>query len=184
PLWGVGVVRSNEPPHGGSTADWSARRGNTRSSLTWPRSWIGPQPSASTAAGRGRLVMTHQTGVDVDYQALFQRASLAATLEACEECLTEIGQSLESVTAPADRARLLMCRARVRSNQWRTADVCDDARAAMRLFEMAGKREQAVDAASLGAAHASRLGELSLASELATKSILALDSVTDDLRVE
>jgi diguanylate cyclase (GGDEF)-like protein len=128
--------------------------------------------------------MTHQTGVDVDYQALFQRASLAATLEACEECLTEIGQSLESVTAPADRARLLMCRARVRSNQWRTADVCDDARAAMRLFEMAGKREQAVDAASLGAAHASRLGELSLASELATKSILALDSVTDDLRVE
>ncbi|HBW21655.1 MAG TPA: hypothetical protein DEH11_22910, partial [Actinobacteria bacterium] len=123
--------------------------------------------------------MEHSTGSGVDYQALFERASRAATPEACEECLTEIGRSLESVTAPADRAGLLMCRARVRSNQWRTADVCRDARAAMSLFEMAGEPEQAVDAASLGAAHASRLGELSLASELATKSILGLDTVTD-----
>lgn len=129
--------------------------------------------------------MKQKSGASIDYQELFRRASLAATPQACEECLTEIGQSLESVTAPADRARLLMCRARVRSNQWRTADVCDDAMAALRLFEMAGELQQAIDAASLGAAHASRLGELSLASELATRSILDLDSVTDDrLRVE
>jgi diguanylate cyclase (GGDEF)-like protein len=129
--------------------------------------------------------MKQMSGASTDYQELFQRASLAATPQACEECLTEIGQALESVTAPADRARLLMCRARVRSNQWRTADVCADAMAALRLFEIAGEFQQAIDAASLGAAHASRLGELSLASELATRSILDLDSVTDDrLRVE
>jgi diguanylate cyclase (GGDEF)-like protein len=129
--------------------------------------------------------MKHMSGASVGYQELFQRASLAATPQACEECLTEIGRALESVTAPADRAQLLMCRARVRSNQWRTADVCDDAMAALRLFEIAGEFQQAIDAASLGAAHASRLGELSLASELATRSILDLDSVTDDrLRVE
>src|ERR1022692_2101410 len=129
--------------------------------------------------------MKQMSGASTDYRELFQRASLAATPQACEECLTEIGRALESVTAPADRARLLMCRARVRSNQWRTADVCDDAMAALWLFEIAGEFQQATDAASLGAAHASRLGELSLASELATRSILDLDSVTDDrLRVE
>lgn len=125
----------------------------------------------------------------IDYQALFRRASLAATPEACAEFLAEIEQALESMTAPADRARLLMCRARARANQWRTADwrtadVCDDARAALRLFEMTGEQEQAADAASLGAAYASRLGELSLASELAVKAILALDWVTDEYRVE
>jgi len=55
----------------------------------------------------------------------------------------------------------------------------------MTLFEMAGDTELAIDAASLGAAHASRLGNVSLASELATKSILGLDSVEDDrLRME
>jgi diguanylate cyclase (GGDEF)-like protein len=129
--------------------------------------------------------VSQNTGVRVDYESLFERASLATTPAACEECLAEIGRALESVTAPAGQARLLMCRARVRSNQWRTAEVCEDARAAMTLFEIAGEPNLAVDAASLGAAHASRLGELSLASELATKSILALDSVTDDrLRVE
>jgi hypothetical protein len=120
----------------------------------------------------------------IDYQALFRRASLAATPEACAEFLAEIEQALESMTAPADRARLLMCRARARANQWRTADVCDDARAALRLFEMTGEQEQAADEASLGAAYASRLGELSLASELAVKAILALDWVTDEYRVE
>lgn len=82
--------------------------------------------------------MNQKSGASIDYQELFRRASLAATPRACEECLTEIGRSLESVTAPADRARLLMCRARVRSNQWCTADVCDDAMTALRLFEIAG----------------------------------------------
>jgi diguanylate cyclase (GGDEF)-like protein len=120
----------------------------------------------------------------IDYQALYKRACLAATPDACAELLAEIEQSLESVTAPVDRARLLMCRARAEVNQWRTADVCDDARAALRLFEMAGEQELAADAASLGARQACRLGELSLASELAVKALLALDRVTDEYRVE
>jgi len=72
-----------------------------------------------------------------------------------------------------------MCRARVRSNQWLTREVCEDAVAAMTLFEMAGYDELAIAAASLGAAHASRLARFSLASDLATKSILGLDSVND-----
>ena len=55
----------------------------------------------------------------------------------------------------------------------------------MTLFEVAGDTELAIDAASLAAAHASLLGNVSLASELATKSILGLDSVIDDrLRME
>ena len=62
-------------------------------------------------------------------------------------------QALASVTAPDDQARLLMCRARVRSNQWLTHKVCEDAVAAMTLFDVAGCTELAVAAASLGAAH-------------------------------
>ena len=93
-------------------------------------------------------------------------------------CLNEINEALARAAAPADRGRLLMCRTRLSSNQWRTADVVADARRAMTLFEEAGDGESAVDAASLAAAHASRLGELSLASDLATKCILALDWVT------
>ena len=55
----------------------------------------------------------------------------------------------------------------------------------MALFEIAGDNELAADAASLGAAHASRVGNVSLASQLATKAILGLDSVNDDrLRME
>ena len=55
----------------------------------------------------------------------------------------------------------------------------------MALFDLAGDTELATDAASLGAAHASRLGDVSLASQLATRSILGLDSVkTDRLRME
>jgi two-component system cell cycle response regulator len=122
--------------------------------------------------------------VGIDDQTLFRRASLAATPEACVMGPPARAPPLASVTAPVDRARLLMCRARIRSNQWRTADVIDDARAAAQLFELAGEHGLGVAAASLGAAHASRLGDLSLASELAAKSILALDSVTDELRVE
>ena len=78
-----------------------------------------------------------------------------------------------------------MCRARVRSNQWRTAAVYEDAREAMRLFERAGEGDLVVDAASWAAAHASRMGELSIASDLATRSLVALQSVEDDrLRME
>jgi diguanylate cyclase (GGDEF)-like protein len=78
-----------------------------------------------------------------------------------------------------------MCRARVRSNQWHTAEVYEDTRAAMRQFEKAGEGALVVDAASWAAAHASRMGELSVASDLATRSLLALESVEDDgLRID
>jgi len=121
----------------------------------------------------------------IDFEALFERANRAATPEACDATLAEIGLGLQSAGSPGDKARLLMCRARVRSNQWLTREVCEDAVSAMALFEAAGDQARVLDAASLGAAHASRLGELSLASELATKSLMGLDSVQDDrLRLE
>ena len=72
-----------------------------------------------------------------------------------------------------------MCRARVRSFQSLDREACDDAVAAMTLFETAGDTDLAIDAASLATAHASRLGNVSLASELATKSVLGLDTVND-----
>ena len=119
------------------------------------------------------------------FHSLLERTRLATTPEDCEACLPEITRALESATAPIDRARLLICRARVRSFQSLDREACDDAAAATTLFEMAGDTELATDAASLGAAHASRVGNVSLASELATKSILGLDSVKDDrLRME
>jgi diguanylate cyclase (GGDEF)-like protein len=124
-------------------------------------------------------------GREANFSDLLARATRAATDEDRERCLADIEQELTSAVHPADRGRLLMCRARVRSNLWQTAAVFEDASAAMRLFELAEEPDLAVDAASWAAAHASRLGELSAASELATRSLLALESVTDDrLRVE
>jgi diguanylate cyclase (GGDEF)-like protein len=122
---------------------------------------------------------------EVNLDALLERTRLASTPEACEACLPEITRALEALTAPGDRARLLICRARVRSFQARDLEACEDAAAAVTLFEIAGDIELAIDAASLGAAHASLIGNVSLASDLATKSILGLDSVSDDrLRME
>ncbi len=121
----------------------------------------------------------------VGYDDLFARASRAATDAECEQVVAEIELLLRSAVDPADRGLLLMCRARVRSNQWRTAAVYEDASEAMRLFERAGEGDLVVDAASWAAAHASRMGELSVASELATRSLVALESVEDDrLRME
>ena len=129
--------------------------------------------------------MDDPSDAHIPYEELFERSNTAVTDEECKGCIAEIERALESVSATAGRARLLMCRARVHSNQWRTAEVCDDAKAAMSLFERAGERDMAAEAASWAAAHASRLGELSLAAELATKSLLALESVTNDrLRLE
>jgi len=111
----------------------------------------------------------------VDLQALYERASRAATPAEIAACQEVIERALASVADPVQCGRLLMCRARLRSNEWRTADVVADAQSALRQFEEAGDADGAVEAASLASAHASRLGELSLASELATKCILALD---------
>ena len=121
----------------------------------------------------------------VRYNDLFARASRSATDEECDQVVAEIELLLRSAIDPADRGLLLMCRARVRSNQWRTAAVYEDAREAMRLFERAGEGDLVVDAASWAAAHASRMGELSVASELATRSLVALETIEDDrLRME
>jgi len=110
-----------------------------------------------------------------DFDALYGRATRAATPAERDACEAEIDRGLAGTADPADRGQLLMCRARLRSNQWRTTDVVADAQSALKLFERAGEEELAVEAASLASAHASRLGELALASELATKCILALD---------
>jgi len=125
-------------------------------------------------------------GWDADIDALLERTFLASTPADCERCLPDIARALASATQPLERARLLTCRARVRSLQLHFSEACDDCAAAVALFESAGgDSELAVDAASLGAAHAARLNNVALASELATKSILGLDSVTDDrLRME
>jgi len=129
--------------------------------------------------------VNERVGTQVDFDALLERTRLASTPEACEECLPEIARALEYVTASGDRARLLICRARVRSFQSLDREACEDAAAAMALFEMVGDTELALDAASLCAAHASLLGNVSLASDLAAKSILGLESVNDDrLRME
>ena len=123
---------------------------------------------------------------DAGIDALLERTFLASTPADCEGCLPDIARALASATQPLERARLLTCRARVRSLQLHFREACDDCAAAVALFESAGAdSELAVDAASLGAAHAARLNDVALASELATKSILGLDSVTDDrLRME
>ena len=118
------------------------------------------------------------TGIDIE--DLFKRASTATSAEGRANCLREIDSLLPRASGPAERGRLLMCRARVYSNGWETAKVVEDARAATELFEEVGETALMLDAASLTAAHASRLGALSLAIEMATKSILGLDSVNDD----
>jgi diguanylate cyclase (GGDEF)-like protein len=129
--------------------------------------------------------MNEASSSAVPYSQLFERATRAATDEERELVMAEIEPMLRSARDPGDRGRLLMCRARVLSNQWRTAAVYDDAREALRLFERAGEGDLAVDAASWAAAHASRMGELAVASDLATRSLLALESVEDDrLRME
>ena len=124
--------------------------------------------------------VTESLKCEVDCDALLERTRLASTAEACAPCQPEITRALEAVTAPFERARLLLCRARVRSVLGLARESCADAIEAMTLFEMTGDPELALDATSLATAHASRLGIDSLASELAAKSILGLGSVDDD----
>jgi diguanylate cyclase (GGDEF)-like protein len=109
-----------------------------------------------------------------------QRARSATTRSERASCLHDVEVALERAASPLERAELHLCRARVHSNQWQTAEVLRDALSAMALFEEAGHPDRALTAASLAAAFASRLGELSLATDLATKAILGVGSVTDD----
>ncbi len=111
---------------------------------------------------------------------LSERALVAASPEDRARCLQDIQAALEEASAPIERGRLLICRAQMRHNQYEYRQVLDDARAAMALFEEAGEAGLAVDAASRAGVLASRLGELSLAADLVTKTVLGLASVHDD----
>jgi len=111
---------------------------------------------------------------------LSERALAAASPEDRARCLRDIQAALEKASGPVERGRLLICRARMRHNQYQYRQVLDDTRAAMALFEEADEAGLALDAASRAAVLASRVGELSLAAELAIKTILGLDSVDDD----
>jgi diguanylate cyclase (GGDEF)-like protein len=124
--------------------------------------------------------MSAGTDARADMDALYRRADIAASEEERAECLCDIEVALTAVDEPWQRARLLMCRTRVRSSRWQTREVLQDALAAMSLFEEAGDTEGALEAASLGAAFASRLGEMSLAAELATGCILSIDFIAED----
>ena len=78
------------------------------------------------------------TTTRADWDALYLRAETAASAKERASCLRDIEAALEVVEEPGERARLLMCRTRVRSNQWHTREVLQDALAAMSLFEEAG----------------------------------------------
>ena len=125
---------------------------------------------------------TTRPGADIG--VILQRARRALSPEDRADCLREIDAALDISASALERAQLFMCRARVHSNQWQTRGVLEDALAAMALFEQAGEAGPGADAASLAAAFASRLGELSLAAQLATKSLLAIGSVDDGLVIE
>ena len=129
--------------------------------------------------------MTIPARVGVDFAGLSERAETAASGAERAACLRALDEALAGTVSLEDRGKLLLLRARVHSNDWRTAEVLVDARAALACFEGAGDDEAALDAASLAAAFASRLGELSLAAELSTRCIVSLDEVRDDrLRIE
>ena len=116
----------------------------------------------------------------VDVGGLAERATKATSQEDRAECLADIEGALEGATSLGERARLLLCRARVRTNRWQTREVLEDALAALALFEQAGDVDGTLDAASLGAGWAARLGQLSLAAELASKCIVGLGDVVDE----
>ena len=121
----------------------------------------------------------------IDHAALRERANVATSAQAREECLTDIERAYESTSDPVVRGQLLLCRATVLENEWRTGEVIADLERAMALFEAAGEPELAIEAASWASAFASRTGDLTLAVDLATRSILALDWVASgDLRIE
>lgn len=93
--------------------------------------------------------------------------------------MDEIAGALAKTSNPADRAALFMCRAQARSNQLDAREGVADALEAMDLYEQAGRVGPSLEAASLAAALASRVGELSLAAELAMKSIAGARSLGD-----
>ena len=73
----------------------------------------------------------------IDLEALYAAASRAARPAAIGACERQVEQALATTTDPVVRGRALMCRARLRSNQWHTAEVVAAARSATELFEEA-----------------------------------------------
>lgn len=123
--------------------------------------------------------MSAVTGARFDLAALRERAETASAQERAN-CIREIEGALATADGPAERADLLMCRALVLANQWETREVLQDALAAMALYEEAGAVDAVLNAASLGAGYAARLGELSLGVELAVRCILGMGSLTNE----
>ena len=119
-------------------------------------------------------------GGEDSIEALSERTLTAASPEDRARCLRDIQAGLESASHPTDRGRLLICRARMHHNQYQYRETLDDTLMAMALFEEAEETGLALDATSRAAVLASRLGDLSLAAELATKTALGLDLVDDD----
>jgi len=149
------------------------------------RAALGVDRSVPSAVRRARRLVRVAVNTPIDHASLIERAARATTPKAREECLADIGRAYESTTDPVDRGRLIMCRARILENEWRTAEVVADLKRAIALFDAAGESDLAIEAASWAAAFASRTGDLTLAVDLATRCILALDWVADgNLRVE
>jgi diguanylate cyclase (GGDEF)-like protein len=111
---------------------------------------------------------------------LLDRARAAATAEERAGCLIDVEAALRDPADLMERAHLLMVRARLHANQGHLSLVVEDAVASMALFEELGEADLAVDAASFAAACASRVGQVSRAAELATKTVVGLDSIEDD----
>jgi diguanylate cyclase (GGDEF)-like protein len=112
--------------------------------------------------------------------ALRERSLGAGSGPEADRCLADIDAVLLVASEPAQRADLLLSRVFVLSDQWRTREALAGALEAMELFEEAGDGLSTLDAASIAAAMASRLGELSLASDLAVKSLVGLEHFGDD----
>ncbi|MGD0743337.1 MAG: GGDEF domain-containing protein [Acidimicrobiales bacterium] len=123
--------------------------------------------------------MARPTGT-ATIEELSERALTAATPKDRASCLRDIQAALDKASDAVDRGRLLICRARMRHNQYRYRQELEDTVAAMALFEEVDEAGLALDATSRAAAMASRLGELSLAAELATKTLLKVRYVDDD----
>ncbi|HXW78732.1 MAG TPA: hypothetical protein VEJ84_04495, partial [Acidimicrobiales bacterium] len=98
-----------------------------------------------------------------------QRVDQAETDRDRAQCLVDINAALASAEGAAARARLLVTRAMLYARWWKSREAVDDAVFAASLFDQAGDVSASLEAASLAASYAARTGQLSLATDLATK---------------
>ena len=114
-----------------------------------------------------------------DPDELLKRVDAAETEQQRAQCLIDINCALAGDDDVGERARLMMTRATLYSRWWKTREVVEDAVVATNLFEQVGETGRALDAASLAAGFAARIGELSLAAELAAKCLSAGEPLDD-----